>query len=65
MTYKHTVTINKAWFHTGASGFSPTGLIARLKNALKFEVPTGYQDESGFHFGVKAEEKAIKWPATW
>lgn len=65
MTYKNTVTIHKAWFPAGASGFSPAGLFARLKNAVKFEVPTGYQDENGFHFGVKPEGKEIKWPATW
>ena len=65
MTYKQTMTINKTWFHAGLSGFSPVGLIARLKNAVKYEIPTGYQDESGFHAGVKGAEKEIKWPMTW
>lgn len=65
MTYKHTMTINKAWFHASSTGFSPVGIIARLKNAVRFEIPTGYQDETGFHLGVKASEKEIKWPATW
>jgi len=59
------MTINKAWFQGGFSGFTPAGLITRLKNAVKLEIPTGYQDESGFHTGVKAEEKEIKWPTTW
>jgi hypothetical protein len=59
------MTINKAWFHAGTSGFSPAGIIARLRNAVKFEIPMGYQDESGFHAGVKAAEKEIKWPSTW
>jgi len=65
MTYKPTMTINKAWFHIGFSGFSPAGFVARLKNAVKFDIPTGYQDETGFHFGVKTDEKDIKWPASW
>jgi hypothetical protein len=65
MTYKHTMTINKAWFHAGISGLSPAELIARLKNSVKFEIPTGYQDETGFHFGAKATEKEIKWPVAW
>jgi hypothetical protein len=65
MTYKNTMTVNKAWFGTGASSFSAAGIIARLKNAVKFDIPTGYQDETGFHTGVKAEDKEIKFPSTW
>jgi hypothetical protein len=65
MTYKHTMAINKAWFNAGMTSLSPVGIITRLKNAIKFEIPTGYQDESGFHMGVKAVEKDIKWPSVW
>ena len=65
MTYKQTMTINKPWLQAGMAGFSPAGLIARLKNAIKFDIPTGYQDETGFHLGVKADEKETQWPATW
>ena len=65
MTYKQTMTMNKPLLHSGASSFSPAGLIARLKNAIKFDIPVGYQDETGFHAGVKREEKEIKWPAVW
>ena len=64
MTYKHTMTINKPWFHASIAGLSPAGIIARLKNAVKLEIPTGYQDETGFHLGVKADEKDANWPAT-
>jgi hypothetical protein len=59
------MTINKAWVHAGTSGFSPAGIIVRLRNAVKFEIPMGYQDETGFHAGVKVAEKNIKWPTTW
>jgi hypothetical protein len=65
MALKRTMTISKAWSDTGISGFLPAGFIARLKNALKFDIPIGYQDETGFHTGVKPDEKEIKWPATW
>lgn len=65
MTYKQTLPINKNWVQNGISGFSPASLIARLKNALKLEIPVGYQDETGFHTGVKADEEEIKWPTTW
>lgn len=65
MTYKHPEFVSKAWFPVGISGSSPASLIARLKNALRIEIPTAYQDETGFHSGVKTEEKEIKWPVTW
>jgi len=65
MTFKQTMTINKAWSHDGAASFSLGAIFARLKSAVKIEIPVGYQDETGFHAGVKAEEKEIKWPTTW
>lgn len=65
MTYKQTMTANRPWFHTGGSSFSPMGIIAWLKNAVKLEIPVGYQDETGFHSGVKADKSEINWPTTW
>jgi len=65
MTYKNTMTINKAWLHAGTAGLSPAGIIAKLKNVLRFEIPMGYQDETGFHAGMKSAEKEIEWPMTW
>jgi len=59
------VPINKEWFPRETAVSSPLGVFAWLKSALKFEVPVGYQDETGFHAGVKADEKEIKWPTTW
>ena len=40
-------------------------IAAKLRRAIRFEVPTGYQDETGFHMGVKPVEKEIKWPPVW
>jgi peptide subunit release factor 1 (eRF1) len=59
------MTIPKPWFNNGSAAFSPAGLLARLKNAIKIEIPVGYQDETGFHSGVKTAEQEIKWPTTW
>ena len=39
--------------------------IAKLRNAVKLDIPVGYQDETGFHYGVKPAEKDIKWPPDW
>lgn len=46
-------------------GFPLDGLIAKIRNAIKSSVPVGYQDESGFHAGVKRDDKQAKWPTTW
>jgi hypothetical protein len=59
------MTANKAWSGAGSSGFSPASFVTWLKKAVKLEIPVGYQDESGFHTGLKADEKVSKWPATW
>jgi hypothetical protein len=31
------------------------GIIARLRHAMRFQIPVGYQDETGFHFGAPGE----------
>jgi hypothetical protein len=37
-------------------------IVAKLRNTIRLEIPTGYQDEIGFHMGVKPAEKEVKWP---
>jgi hypothetical protein len=37
-------------------------IVAKLREAIRIEIPIGYQDETGFHMGVKPAEKEIKWP---
>ena len=38
--------------------------IAKCRPAIKVEVLEGYQDESGFHYGVKPVEQQVAWPPT-
>jgi hypothetical protein len=38
------------------------GIIAKLRKAIRIEIPIGYQDETGFHMGVKPAEKQVMWP---
>ena len=64
MTYKQTAMHHKTLTYSGV-GFPFTGLMAKIRNAVKASVPIGYQDESGFHTGVKRDDKQAKWPATW
>jgi hypothetical protein len=36
------------------------GIIAKLRKAIRIEIPIGYQDETGFHKGVKPTETEVK-----
>jgi hypothetical protein len=65
MTYKQHILTHKPWSQTGNFGFSPAGIIAKLRNMVKIEVPVGYQDETGFHYGSKSAGKDSKWPTAW
>ena len=37
----------------------------KLRRAGRIEVRTGYQDDTGFHNGVKLAENEIQWPPDW
>jgi hypothetical protein len=65
MIHKHTITIHKPLPHTVSFGLHLHAIAAKFGRAIKFEFPTGYQDETGFHMGVKPAEQEIKWPPVW
>jgi hypothetical protein len=60
MTFKHNSVTHKTWANTGSIGLSPASLMAKLRNLVKLEIPVGYQDETGFHYGVKSAAKGAK-----
>jgi hypothetical protein len=37
-------------------------IFLKLRKAVRMEVRTGYQDETGFHNGIKPSENEIQWP---
>lgn len=41
------------------------GILARMRNVVRIDIPVAYQDETGFHYGVKPAEKEMKWPPVW
>jgi len=41
-----------AWHQIG----SPARIVAILRNVVAARVPVGYEDESGFHYGVAAND---------
>ena len=65
MMHKHTIALHKPWSHTGLFGLHLHEIVAKLRKAVSLEIPTGYQDETGFHMGVKPAEKETKWPPVW
>ena len=40
-------------------------LCSKARKEIQIEVLTGYQDETGFHLGVKPAENEIRWPPIW
>jgi len=45
----------KTWLHAFALNLLFIGIAAKLRSILESHVPLGYQDESGFHYGVKKD----------
>ena len=62
---KHCLAIHKPWPYMGSLGLLIHDITAKLRAVKKIEIPTGYQDETGFHPGVKPADKEIKWPPVW
>jgi hypothetical protein len=44
---------------TAAINILPVGLLIKLLNRLNKYAPVGYQDESGFHLGVRKSLKPL------
>lgn len=63
MHKQHTITMPKPWPHMASFGLHLHELIAKVGHA--FEIPTGYQDEKGFHTGAEPAQKEVKWPPVW
>ena len=61
MTQKqHVLTLFKPLPQNGTFKSLLREIVAHLKQAV--EIPTGYQDEDGFHFGAEPVKAQIQWP---
>lgn len=45
--------MHKSWLHVVGVNLLLVGVLARLRTAIENRIPLGYQDETGFHFGVQ------------
>ena len=54
------MTITKLWPQASSFRSHLREIIAVLKR--KVVIPTGYQDETGFHFGTEPDRRRIQWP---
>jgi hypothetical protein len=65
MMHKSASTTHGPTPETASPGSMFRGVVTRLRIAVKLDIPVGYQDETGFHLGVKPAEYEIKWPPVW
>jgi hypothetical protein len=56
MTHGQAAT-QKTWFPVTTLTAPVVAIIIKLRNLVKWQIPIGYQDETGFHFGVQPVEK--------
>ena len=55
----------KAWLQTFPKVLLLGAVIGKLRDAFRFNVPVGYQDEKGFHVGPKPPKPQQSWPEFW
>jgi hypothetical protein len=56
MLYRQAIKYRR-WVNSTPRTASLAGIVAWFQNTVKNQIPVGYQDENGFHFGVKRAEK--------
>jgi hypothetical protein len=50
--------MNRTWLQIFAVSLLLAGILAKLRASLNNHIPLGYQDETGFHFGVQDGRKS-------
>jgi hypothetical protein len=59
------LTLRESLPDTGAWRTVFQRLLTKVRREVQIEVRTGYQDETGFHNGVKPVKNEIQWPPVW
>ena len=63
--HKNTATLHGSLPNMASFGSMFHGIVTKARDAVRIHIPIGYQDETGFHMGVKPAESEIKWPQVW
>lgn len=45
--------MHKTWLHAFALNLLFISIVAKLRSMFEAHVPLGYQDETGFHYGIE------------
>jgi hypothetical protein len=65
MMHKNAATVHRPIPEMALFGLIVHGVVAKLRNAVRIDIPIGYQDETGFHMGVKPAQNKAQWPSVW
>jgi hypothetical protein len=65
MMHKSATIMHGSLPNTASFGSTFRGIVTKVRNAVRIDIPIGYQDETGFHMGVKPADKNIQWPPVW
>jgi hypothetical protein len=60
MHKQHAMTLTRPWPHAGSFKTHLREIVSNLKRLV--EIPTGYQDENGFHMGNESAKSEVQWP---
>ena len=59
------LSLGKGWLHYNGVGFNFAHMLEKLRSAVKMDIAVGYQDETGFHSGIKPAQKETSFPSEW
>ena len=54
------MTLRRPWLQSGSVWSHLREIVANLKHVV--EIPMGYEDETGFHFGAEPAVRGMHWP---
>ena len=63
--HKNAAIVRGSLPETASFGSMFRGIVSKAWSVIRIDIPIGYQDETGFHTGVKPAQREINWPPVW